>query len=161
MFRQWLLGLAGLGLLGLPGDALAQAADPSSEQAPIAVVVHPSSPLSDITLEDLRRLFLGSTTSLENGERVELLGMAPNRTRFYRAALGMSEDRLKRHWISRVFAGQAGTPPQEFRNEEDLLDFVASHPGAVAFIDVRAVTGDVKLVRVDGRTPADDGYAIR
>jgi hypothetical protein len=89
------------------------------------------------------------------------VGLTDARARFYRSALGMSEDRLKRHWISRVFAGQPGTPPMDFRDADDLLDFVSSHPGAVGFVDARAVAGDVRVVLVDGLGPSDEGYEIR
>lgn len=160
LMRRTTGALLFLGLLGTSAEAIAQPGGPDEMHHAIAVVVHPASPLSDLSSEELRRLFLGSTTSLEGGERVELGGLNEARSRFYRSALGMSEDRLKRHWISRVFAGQPGTPPVEFRSTDELLEFVASHPGAVAFVHAGSVDGKVKVVSIDGRTPGDVDYAM-
>jgi len=141
--------------VGLPNSAVAQ------DSEPIAIIVHPSNPIADLSLDEVRRLYLGSTTIFDNNERVVLLESSADRTRFYRVALGMGEDRLKRHWIGRVFAGQAGSPPQEIRTDDELRRYVATHPGAIAF--VRAGDGDrsTKIVSIDGLRPADDGYPIR
>ncbi len=149
-------GLLGIGILGTSVEALGHPTD----HHPIAVVVHPSNPLTDLSAEELRRLFLGSTTSMSGGERVELAGLDQSRARFYRTALGMSEDRLKRHWIGRVFAGQPGTPPMEFRSVDELLQFVSSHPGAVAFVDAASVDGQVKTITIDGRAPTHIDYTV-
>ncbi|MEZ4415495.1 MAG: hypothetical protein R3E10_07045 [Gemmatimonadota bacterium] len=136
--------------------------DPTPAQAtqPIAVIVHPDNPVDGFTLEELRRLYLGNTTLFANRERVILLESAEERGRFYRTVAGMGEDRLKRHWVARVFAGDSGTPPIEFRSPEDLKHYVATHPGAVAFLPAAAVDRSVKAVPIDGRRPGDARYPI-
>lgn len=158
---RWVCCLACIGLLISPAYGLAQDNPTGTAPGAIAVIVHPSNPETDISSEDLRRIFLGSTTSFSGGERVELVGLAGTRAPFYRSALGMSEARLKRHWIGRVFAGQPGTPPQEFRDSGGVLDYVLTHPGAIAFMPADSVSGNVKTLLIDGRAPADSGYAIR
>lgn len=134
--------------------------DPSQSREPIAVVVHPSNPADALTMEDLRRLYLGGITLFDHRERVELLESSNERVRFYRAALGMGEDRLKRHWVSRVFAGDPGSPPEEFRDAQDLVRYVATHPGAIAFVPSNLVDGSVKVVRIEGLRPTEAAYPI-
>jgi len=87
-------------------------------QEPIAVIVHPGNPLTSISLDELRRLYLGSRTTLPNREAVILLESPAVRERFYTSALKMSPDRVKRHWIGVVFAGESDTPPREVGGPE-------------------------------------------
>ncbi len=87
-----------------------QTAVAAQSRGPLAVIVHPSNPVSDLSLDDLRRLYLGTTAVFPNKARVVLVVSADDRLRFYQEALRMSEDRFNRHWIARVFAGEPGSP---------------------------------------------------
>ena len=132
-----------------------------AQQGPIAVIVHPSNPVSDLTADELRRLFAGNTVMFGSRLRVALAETESERARFYRVALAMNEDRVKRQWISLVFAGEAATPPETFANVEDVKRFVASRPGAIAFIPAHAIDGTVKMVTIEGRAPTDPSYVLR
>ena len=141
---------------------LVAAISADAQDAPvIAVIVHPDNPIKDLTLDDLRRLYLGSTTLFADREPVVLLESSDLRSRFYRTALGMGEDRLKRHWVSRVFSGQSGSPPREIRRHTELLEYVERHPGAIAFVDAGVLDGTVKALTLDGHQPTDPGYPLR
>lgn len=128
---------------------------------PIAVIVHPANPLKTISREELRRYFLGTTTTFPNREAVILLESAEVRERFYASALKMSMDRIKRHWIGMVFSGESGTPPREVGGTAALLQFVASHPGGIAFLKASEVTAEVRALLVEGVPPDDPRYPLR
>jgi hypothetical protein len=130
-------------------------------RAQVAVVVNRSNSLSNVSLEDLRRLYLGAATSFPNKETVILLESPKSRASFYHAALGMSEDRVKRHWIGMVFKGASAVPPKEIASPEELRHFVAEHAGAIAFIDASTMDVSVKLLIVDGHQPGDPTYPLR
>lgn len=142
-------------VLALAAPRLARA------QEPIAVIVHPSNRLSMISLEELRRFYLGRSTTLPKGESVMLLESPEVRQRFYSAALRMSPDRIKRHWIGVVFSGESGTPPKEVGVPAELVKFVASHPNAIAFVGAGAVNGSVKILAIQGLRPGDPNYPLR
>ncbi len=127
---------------------------------PLAVITHPSTSVSDLSLEELRRLYLGTTTTLANQVRVVLVESGDQRVRFYSEALGMSEERFKRHWIARAFAGEPGTPPEEIREPAELLRYVGRHPGAVGFIPANHVDGSVKLLTIETLRPSDPRYPL-
>ncbi|HLJ29658.1 MAG TPA: hypothetical protein VKY85_23325 [Candidatus Angelobacter sp.] len=40
----------------------------------------------------------------------------------------------------------------------DLLKMVVTIPGAIGLVDVRSINDKVKVVRVDGKLPLEDGY---
>jgi ABC-type phosphate transport system substrate-binding protein len=141
---------------------LAVLATRGSAQAPVAVVVNRGNPQGNIALADLRDIYLGSLTRFKaGGERVILLEFAETRARFYDSVLRMSPERVKRHWIGLVFSGDGTVPPREIRTGEDLLRYVASHPGAIGFVPVRIADSTVKVITVDGLLPTDPRYPIR
>lgn len=127
---------------------------------PLVVVVHRTNPIADIPSADLRRAYLGLTTRLGSRGPIVLLEFAPERSRFYRQVLSMSEDRVKRHWIGRVFAGEGGSPPEEFRDVADLLRFLAAHPDAIGFLPADQIGDAVKPLTIDGRKAGDPGYLL-
>lgn len=126
----------------------------------IAVVVNRANPVSNFTLEELRRLYLGTTTRLGRGLAVALIEYPPARQAFYRRVLAMSETSVKRHWIAVVFAGEGAEPPREIADPAELLQYVAAHPGAVAFVNHELVDTSVKVVTVNGLRPTEAGYPL-
>ena len=116
----------------------------------VAVVTNRDNSLASVDLEQLRRLYLGQVQTLPNRTRVKLIESPGARTAFYRSVLGMSPDRLRRHWIGVVFQGEGATPPTEIALPEDLLRFVAANLGAVAFVDASLVDQSVKILVVEG-----------
>ncbi len=129
--------------------------------AQIAVIVHKSNPVRDLTLADLQRLYLGRQTTFANGLAVVLGEYRPARHAFYRATLNMNETAVSRHWISVVFSERNATPPREFRTAEEVRRFVTTTPGAICFLDLASVSDDLKVVTVEGRRPQDPEYPLR
>jgi ABC-type phosphate transport system substrate-binding protein len=141
--------------------ALAMRAPVCSAQVAIAVIVSPKTSVNNLSIEELRRIFLGSSTTLPGNGPVILVEHTAERPAFYRAALGMSEDRVKRHWIQMVFAGDGATPPREIDELDAVKRFVAEHSGAIAFLSESAVDVNVKVLSIDGQRPGDPGYPLR
>jgi hypothetical protein len=125
----------------------------------VAVVTHRESPLTAVDIEQLRRLYLGQVQTLPNRTKVQLIESPSARAAFYRSVLGMTPDRLRRHWIGLVFQGEGATPPTEITPVEELLKFVAAN--RVAFVDAALVDQSVKVLTVAGRRPSDSDYPIR
>jgi hypothetical protein len=105
-----------------------------SALAQTAVIVHRSSAVNDVKLDDLRRFFLGQGALAANSQHVMLVELSPIRTRFYKRLLGLSPDEVRRRWIGVVFRGDALTLPFELADPVAVKKFVAEHPGAVAFV---------------------------
>jgi ABC-type phosphate transport system substrate-binding protein len=134
---------------------------PAAAQGTIAVIVNRSNPVDDISGDDLRRLYLGTTTVFSNNERVVLYELPDLREAFYRTVLGMNGDRVKRHWIGLVFSGGGARPPKDVADVVQLRALVGSQRGAIGFLDPGQSDPSVKVLRVDGFKPADAGYPLR
>jgi hypothetical protein len=128
--------------------------------AQIRVIVHPATPDTSITMRELARLFRGEYSSLPGGDRVRLVEHTAARAAFYQGVVQMSGDQFRRHWIRVVFAGNPVTPPEGFESVADAVRFVATHRGALAFVN-GPVDATVKVLLIDGRAPGDPAYRLR
>jgi len=153
MKRSLARAMAGVafGLVVYSSPALAQ----------IAVVVSKSNPVNDLSLEDLEDLYLGRRTTFASGELVVLGEYRPARRSFYQVVLRLSESAVNRHWIGIVFSEGQASPPRVFRDAEAAHRFVLSTRGAICFLDLAAVTDDMKVLTIGGNGPRDQAYSIR
>jgi len=133
----------------------------------IALIVHKSNPMNNVSSSELRRIFLGDETRWSNNDRITILLLPPGtdeRQKFLRSLLRMSDDDFVRHWISRVFQGQASTGPKTAASSASMVRLVAGLPTAVGVIgaaDVPEGDSGLKVLRIDGKSPGDDGYRLR
>src|SRR5262245_61403 len=108
-------------------------------QEQLAIVVNKSSHVDDISLDQLRRLYLGQSQSLPGGTNVSLVVYMPERSTFTEKALGLQEGVFKNRWILMLFRGEAVNPPVEFSDAEQVKQYVRSHPAAIAFLPVSSM----------------------
>jgi ABC-type phosphate transport system substrate-binding protein len=147
------LGLVALVLLGvLPGAPLG---------AQVAVVVNAANASDDLSLDRLKRLFLGQATTFSTGEHARLATHSGSADRFVRGALGLRREIVRSRWMAMTFRGEATTLPAEYANSEDVKRFVREHPDAIAYLPAADVDATVKVLRIDGKRPTDPGYVIR
>lgn len=151
----WAIGCA-LFLHASGTDASAQ-----SSRGSYAVVVGPSSPVVQLSLDQLRRLYLGETTTLPTGQRARIVVLKSSADAFDRLALGLSEAVVRRRWVSAAFRGEVTLIPTEVETIDDVRKELAKHPNAVGYLPSMHVDGSVRVVRIDGRLPADPNYPIR
>ena len=134
---------------------------PEAVYTQVAVVVNRANPVANLSLEQLRRLYLGTSTTFPGGGRVILVESPGLRTGFYHQLLGMTDGQLKRHWLGVMFAGQGGTPPREIPAIQDLRRFVSEHAGAIAFLALRDADTSVKILAIGGVKPGEPKYPLR
>ncbi|HEV7839938.1 MAG TPA: hypothetical protein VGO75_17835, partial [Gemmatimonadaceae bacterium] len=121
---------------------------------PIALVVSQRSSIRNLSMDDLRRIYLGEAGRVDNVQGIQVVEFIPIRREFYERVLIMSEARVKRHWIGLLFAGEATVPPKEFRELADLREYLAGNPSAIAFVPASQVSPSMKVVSVNGFLPS-------
>ena len=163
MTNSRLLAAAARTMLVLAVAAAAVTASPANLQAQeaIAVIVNTANPLSDISLRDLERLYMGDATKFPGGGSATTYEEASVREAFYKAAVDMSVGEVQRHWIQATFSGGGAVAPEEMASPAAALAAVAGSPGAIAVIPASAVDGSVKVITVGGAAPSDAGYPLR
>ncbi|HYX83221.1 MAG TPA: hypothetical protein VE714_12555, partial [Gemmatimonadales bacterium] len=67
---------------------------------------------------------------------------------------------VHRHWIGLVFRGEDAIPPQPMRDADAVKRFVADHPGAIGFVDLKAADASVRVLTIGGYAPGDPNYPL-
>ena len=130
----------------------------------VAVVVHPDTPVSNLTLSDVRKVFLGDRQYWSTNVPMVLLIRAPvarERDVVLKIIYQMSESQFKQYWIAKIFRAEAATAPKVVYSNDMANQLVTAIPGAIAFIDSKDVKPGSKILRVDGRLPGEAGYPLR
>jgi phosphate transport system substrate-binding protein len=141
-------------------------AAPALSQSPpdIAVVVNPSVAVEYLSLAELRRILLGDREFWSAGARVTLLIRAPiarERDAVVRDVCQMTEAQFRQHWIAKVFRADTPSAPKIVYSSEMAIDQVSRTPGAITFVAGPIANKNVKVIRIDGRLPGQQGYRLR
>jgi hypothetical protein len=141
---------------------------PSVAQTPrgtdIAVVVNADTPVSDLSLSEVRKVLLGERQYWNSKLPVTLLIRAPvarERDVVLQVIYQMSEAQFKQYWVAKIFRAEAASPPKIVYSNEMQYDLVTAIPGAIAFVDAKAVRPGVRVLRVDGHLPGEKDYPLR
>jgi hypothetical protein len=130
----------------------------------IAVVVNADTPVSDLSLSDVRKVLLGERQYWNSKLPVTLLIRAPvarERDVVLKVIYQMSEAQFKQYWVAKIFRAEAASPPKIVYSNDMQYDLVTAIPGAIAFVDAKAVRAGVKVLRVDGHLPGEKDYPLR
>lgn len=136
----------------------------ATDSSPIAIVVHKDMGVDNLSLSELRSVFLADQQFWPDRTRITLLVRAPQSderdfvlNRIYR----MSEAEFRQYWIAKMFRAEVPRGPKIVFSSETALDLVVAIPGSISFIRANEVTGDVKVVRIDGLLPTDPDYPLK
>jgi phosphate transport system substrate-binding protein len=157
-------GLARRLVLGALVIVCATAGAGSQAPADIAVVVNPSVAVDNLSIAELRRILLGDREFWSAGARVTLLIRAPiarERDAVVRDVCQMTEAQFRQHWIGKVFRADTPSGPKIVYSNEMAIDQVSRTPGAITFIQAPVTNKAVKVLRIDGRAPGQQGYRLR
>ncbi|MFZ3218195.1 MAG: hypothetical protein WA192_19220 [Candidatus Acidiferrales bacterium] len=133
----------------------------------IVVIVNPANPVDNLSMTELKKLFLSDRSRWETGKAVApvmLAAGAPERTSFLKIVCGMNDSELSKYFMQAAFSGKSATPPKEVGSAGAIKSFVASSPGAIGFLkatDLSSGDASVKAVKVDGVAASDPGYKLK
>lgn len=133
----------------------------SPVKAQIAIIVNKNNPINNLTLDELKNIYLGKITSFSNHERIVLTEYAPLKKKFYKIVLDKSIGNVKKYWISFVLSGKSANPPIEFKDMDEIKTFVLKNPGAICFIDLSDINKGMKVLTIDGKRPGDAKYPLK
>jgi ABC-type phosphate transport system substrate-binding protein len=136
---------------------------------PIVVIVNAANPVDNLSMGDLKKLFMSDRSRWDTGKAVApvmVTAGSPERTAFLKTVCGMNDADFSKYFLAAAFSGKSATPPKEVGSVASVRAFVASSPGGVGFVKAGDFHGDgsdggVKSVKVDGTAAADAGYKLR
>jgi hypothetical protein len=129
----------------------------------LALVSNKANSLSVITLPDLVKVCKGQTNRWPDGKSVTFImrnPSVPEMKFFLEKVYELPESQVK-ELIATANHGRMGHPAVMIvDSDEDLVNKVASIPGAVGVVDVYAINSSVAVVKVAGKLPLEPGYLL-
>jgi phosphate transport system substrate-binding protein len=138
--------------------------DRTSPWEDLAIVVNRSNAVSDVTLWQLRDIFLGEKKWWSCKRRVVPVAMArgaEERQVMQRVVYGMNDADLDKYFFFKFYGGELMTSRATAASAKDVRTFVANKPGAIGYVRMSDLDNSLKVVRVNGLLPGDDGYPLR
>ena len=126
------------------------AQEPSS--LAFVVIVNKANPLRTLSVAELRRIFMKQTRMWPHAESVVPVdwdATSPIREAFSRQVLMRSVREMGDYWVQQGVT-QGMVPPSTQRSTRAMLRFVASVPGAIAYVPPGEVDDSVTVVKVTG-----------
>ena len=120
-----------------------------ASSAEVAVIAHPSVPVSRVDKTTLFDVYSGDIKEWDNGDPIVLVDLKPKsdmKSAFYEF-LGKSASRMKSIWMKNLLTGE-GQPPESVESQAAILEFVATTPGAIGYVDRELVTEQVITLTV-------------
>ncbi len=148
--------------LMVPG--MVRAENTIEEYGGIAIVVHQETDVSDLSMTELRNIFLANKQFWSDRSRIILLVRAPQsdeRDYVLDTIYQMDEAQFRQYWIAKMFRAEIPRGPKIVFSTDMTLDLVVAIPGSISFIRADQVTDAVKVVSVDGKLPSDEGYPLK
>ena len=132
--------------------------------SPVAIVVHKDTDVEDLSLSELRNIFLANQQFWPNRTRITLLVRAPKseeRDFVLNTIYEMDEAQFRQYWIAKMFRAEVPRGPKIVFSTDMMLELVIAIPGSISFVSAAEVTDNVRVVRIDGKLPTDPGYPLR
>jgi hypothetical protein len=129
----------------------------------LALVSNKANSVSAITMPDFVKVCKGQTNRWPDGKSVTFImrkPSAPEMKFFLEKVYEVSEAQVK-ELIASANHGRMGHPAVMLvDSDEDLVNKVASIPGAVGVVDVYAINSSVAVVKLAGKLPLEPGYLL-
>lgn len=129
----------------------------------LALISNKANSVSVITLPDLVKVCKGQTNRWPDGKSVTFIMRNPSTPEmklFLEKIYELPEAQVK-DVIATANHGRMGHPAVMIvDSDEDLVNKVASLPGAVGVVDVYAINSSVAVVKLAGKLPLEPGYLL-
>lgn len=129
----------------------------------LAVVSNKANGVSALALVDLVKICKGQTNRWPDGKSVTFIMRAPSsqEMKLVLEKLYDAPEAQVKEIVATANHGRAGHPAiMIVDSDEDLVNKVASIPGAVGVVDVYSINSSVSVVKLAGKLPLEPGYAL-
>ena len=129
----------------------------------LALVSNKANAVSAITLPDFVKVCKGQTDRWPDGKSVTFIMRSPStpEMKFLLEKVYELPEAQVKDLIATANHGRAGHPAiMIVDSDEDLVNKVASIPGAVGVVDVYAINSSVAVIKVAGKLPLEPGYLL-
>jgi ABC-type phosphate transport system substrate-binding protein len=115
------------------------------------VIVNPRNSVSRVDRKFLVEVFLRRATRWADDTAIQPVDLGPEaraRARFTQEILSRPVASVRSYWQQRIFSGQ-GLPPPEMGDDEAVVAYVLSHPGAIGYVTAGTPLNGATAVEVN------------
>lgn len=116
-----------------------------AESTAFVLVVHRTSPITEVSRQEATHLFFGRTNSLPNTGIIEVLDFQPFREDFYQVLVGRNIAEINAYWARLRFSGKTRPPRQVFSLSE-LKHQLELYENALSYTPEHLVTNELRVV---------------
>jgi len=130
----------------------------------LAIVLNTANATDNLSLVQLRSIFLSERAHWSDGQKITVVMREqghPERALILRAVCRMSETDFNQYLMHSTFTGQVQGGPKLLTSAPGVRKFVFNVPGAIGYLRAAEVDRSVKVVRIEGRLPGDEGYRLK
>lgn len=122
---------------------------PAAWAADYALVTNNSNPVSSISAQDAKNIFLGKKTTWPNGEKIVVFTQSgsPVHSAFTKGVVGKTSQQFSTFWKKSLFTGM-GIPPRDLMGDKPMLKAVVSQSGTIGYVSADSVDGTVQIVDI-------------
>ena len=132
-------------------------------QSDVAIIVNPVNPVSNLTLAELRKIYMGERQYWKASSPVVLLMRSRGsreRTVILMDVFQMSEEQYTQYWVAKVMRAESSDSPASLFSHGMIQEGVRGNAGAIGYVDMNDVRLGVKVLRINGVLPGEAGYPL-
>lgn len=116
-----------------------------ADSSTIVLVVHHTSPITEISRQQATHLFFGRINSLPNTGIIEVIDYQPLREEFYQALVNQNIAEINAYWARLRFSGKTRPPRQVFTFKE-LTNQLTLYNNTISYTTQHLVTNELRVV---------------
>jgi ABC-type phosphate transport system substrate-binding protein len=122
---------------------------PAAADDPLVIIVNSSNTVSNMSVADLQKIFLGEKNRWPDGKHILVLMAAPGsaeRAAVLKKVYKMGESDYVKYFIQASFTGDVSAPPKDVSSAAQMKQLISENPGAVGYIRQADADATVKVV---------------
>ncbi len=142
----------------------AGAANAQDKNADLAIIVGKSSALDTVTTADLAKILKAEKAKGSDGVKFALSvreAGSPERAALLGTVYQMTEAEYTKFFLQATFTGAVQSAPKQVAGAAGAKQFVSGTPGGISCVRGSDADDSVKVVKVDGKLPGEDGYPLK
>ncbi|HHT9138739.1 MAG TPA: hypothetical protein ACFYEK_16030 [Candidatus Wunengus sp. YC60] len=134
--------------------------------ANVAVIVNKSNPATDIPYDDLKHILETKKQRWDNGEKITLVFKPITSSETQMLINKIYKIRCEdfcQYWMLKSYNNEISEYPKMPESLNGVIALVSKISGAVGFIGIDEIpqgSDKIKVIRVNGKMPGEDGYPL-
>jgi ABC-type phosphate transport system substrate-binding protein len=116
------------------------------------IITNNNNPTNQISTAQLRNIYIGNKISWDDGSLIHLADYSADskiRKEFCDEFLNLSPRKVSMLWIKVSLSGKS-VPPQIFRDEKELIDYIKNNDRAIGYISsAYDLPPDIKVLKIN------------